>query len=218
MFRIKICGIRSVIDEQVAARCGADAVGLNFCPDSRRYLDQIARRAFEQRFRGGPLRVGVFVNELPEVIRKVSRKYHLDAIQLHGEEPAAVVAQLAPLPVIRAFRSGPDCVKEVADFLHACKTAKCELAGVLMDAAGGGSCGGTGELADWASVARLRPDMGGVPLILAGGLTSLNVERAISAVKPFGVDVATGVEIDGLKEADLVQQFVEAAKRGLSAT
>jgi phosphoribosylanthranilate isomerase len=215
MFRIKICGIRAVAHERDAARFGADAIGLNFCPQSRRYLDAVARKPFEERPAGGPLRVGVFVNESLDTIQRTATECHLDAIQLHGDEPAAMVAALRPLAVVRAFRSSPDCVALVQDFLQACASLECNVAAVLIDAAGNGSPGGTGQLANWALAGRLTASLENVPLVLAGGLTSQNIEAAIASVRPFGVDVASGVERDGVTDPVLVRHFVAAARRGL---
>lgn len=213
MFRIKICGIRQLADERVAGECGADAVGLNFCADSRRYLDQNARRGFEEdRSAKGPVRVGVFRNESVDVMRQLASQFHLDVIQLHGDEPPDFVVELRPLPVIRAFHSGHDCAEKIYSFLDRCSGLNGQLAAVLIDSASDGMGGGTGRLADWTIARSLRLNQ--VPLVLAGGLGANNVEQAIRTVRPQAVDVASGVEVQGMKDARLMARFVAAAQRG----
>ena len=159
--------------------------------------------------------MGVFAHALPDIIRQLVAECRLDAVQLHGEESAEVVAVLNPLPVIRAFRSDRDCAELVSSFLEDCGRLQCGLAAVLIDGPSSGSFGGVGQLADWTVARGIRRLSGQVPLILAGGLTCDNVEQAIELVHPFGVDVASGVETSGRKDAELMRRFTQAAKRGL---
>jgi phosphoribosylanthranilate isomerase len=218
MFHIKICGITSVHDAQMAARAGADAIGLNFWPRSKRYVELESARDIVAALTGDVAKVGVFVNASAEKIATTVERVGLDWIQLHGDEPAEVLAKLPPdIPILRAFRCGDDGLASLVKFLAASQTAGRSPDAVLIDAAADREYGGTGRRADWARIAEDRNLIGELPLVLAGGLTPLNVEAAIDAVRPTGVDVASGVESQpGRKNAALVDQFVSAAKAGFS--
>jgi phosphoribosylanthranilate isomerase len=209
MTRVKICGITSIVDARAACEAGADVLGLNFYSKSPRAVS--LARAIEIRAEI-PVQVqvqvfGVFVNADPAVIMEVFRAARLDAVQLHGDEPSAAVAQLAgTMPVFKALRVGPD-------FSAAALEKYPDAFGFLFDAADGapGQYGGTGRLADWGVAQQAAR---GHRIILAGGLTAENVAAAILQVRPYGVDVASGVEsAPGTKDHPQLREFVREARR-----
>ena len=241
MFQVKICGITRVEDALLAADAGADAIGLNFYPQSSRFVSIEGARAITDALRklpaaGRPEVVGVFVNSDPDWINQACESIPLNAIQCHGDETALDVARLScksrlrqsaglPAPqVLRAFRcQGSDC-NVVQKFLCECQGASAELRAtvsvlphaILLDAYAPGVYGGTGQVVDWSAVHRDRPMMMGLPVILAGGLTAENVAEAIETARPDGVDTASGVEdAPGRKSAVKVRCFVAAARAAL---
>jgi phosphoribosylanthranilate isomerase len=188
---VKICGITRQVDADVAAEAGADWIGLNFWPGSKRRVTIDAARGIRT-----PLhKVGVFVNATLDEIRRAVEEVGLDRIQLHGDEPADFWA--GPPPALRVARG--------LDALSAGEGV------VLLDAATPGY-GGAGEPLDWelvrAAVEKTRRE-----IILAGGLTPANVAEAVRVVRPAGVDVASGVESSpGIKDAEKIRAFVTAAR------
>jgi phosphoribosylanthranilate isomerase len=219
VFRIKICGITSVRDALVAASAGADAIGLNFWSQSRRYVRSEMAHEIAAAVPGHLMKVGVFVNAKAADIALTVDQVGLDWIQLHGDEPAELLAKLpSRLPILRAFRSGANGLAPLKQFLAEATGQGRGPDGVLVDADAADEFGGTGRRADWARIAGDRHLLSGLPLILAGGLTPLNVVAAIDAVRPHGVDVASGVESQpGVKDAALVEQFVAAARAALAS-
>lgn len=218
MFRIKICGLTSVDDALEAAAGGADAIGLNFFAQSKRCVDVETARHISLALPAEVKRVGVFVNASTNDIGAVLREVGLDAIQLHGDEPAELLAELPRgIPVVRAYRCGQQGLLELASYLSACRAHGRLPDAILVDADVGADFGGSGKLADWSVVARDRDYLNGIPLILAGGLSVANVGAAIAAVQPDGVDVASGVERSpGCKDAKLVRDFIAAARAAFS--
>ncbi|MBA3484871.1 MAG: phosphoribosylanthranilate isomerase [Pirellulales bacterium] len=233
MFRIKICGVTSAKDAIAAFHYGADAIGLNFFPQSPRFvtgeqslnISLIASNSLRERNepQAKICCIGVFVNHTFDEIGEVNRLGHLSAIQLHGDEPPEMLARfpkpiISPLPstkwsVIRARRFGPLGVAGICEDLDACKTAGRRPDAVLVDALTPGRYGGTGETVSWAGLADHRRWLGDTPLILAGGLTPDNVAEAIRIVRPYGIDVASGVESSpGRKDPYKVRDFVAAAR------
>lgn len=212
MFRIKICGLTQLADAASVADSGADAVGLNFYARSKRCVTLPTAQAIAAALPASVLKVGLFVNETPERIRELAATVPLDVVQLHGDETPKDIQALAGLRVMKAFRLGPGEAARVQEFVAACEAQQTPLAAVLVDAFHPGSYGGTGQPADWQAALELRSSLR-VPLILAGGLTAQNVAAAIAAVRPAGVDTASGVEsAPGQKDAQLVRAFVTAAQ------
>ena len=197
-------------DARAAARAGAHALGLNFAPESPRFVGGLerARTLVEQARTGGQvLWAGVFVNpDLEEVLRAV-RVIGLRVVQLHGEEPAALVAQLkqrlgAQAAVWKAFRVGG------ARDLEALPRYACDA--WVLDTKSGHVRGGSGKTFDW-DILRMVPRS--KPLVLAGGLNPENVCEAVRRVKPDWVDTASGVEsAPGIKDPRLVECFVRAVE------
>lgn len=216
MFRIKICGITSGEDAIAARDFGADALGLNFYEPSPRSVlpDKLDIRPFPI----GVVRVGVFVNADVDVIEDFVGTFDLMAIQLHGDEPPVVLKELPDCFVIRARRMDERGVAPIAEDLEACQAAGRMPDAVLVDALTPGRYGGTGETVSWAGLADYRKWLGDVPLILAGGLTPENVAEAIRTVRPYGVDVASGVESSpGVKDHKKMLRFIEAAREAFAA-
>ena len=217
MFRIKICGITSSIDADQAITIGADAIGLNFFPESPRYIAESLDRVRVAWTGPKAQRVGVFVNAGLDVIEKTIAQFRLTAIQLHGDESAEFLAKLPDLPVVRAQRMDDRGVVAIANDVAACKAAGRLPDAVLVDANTPGRYGGTGETVSWAALADHRKRLGDIPLILAGGLTPDNVAEAIRTVRPHGVDVASGVESSpGVKDVAKMRSFVKAARTAFS--
>jgi phosphoribosylanthranilate isomerase len=224
MFRIKICGVTNVDDAVAAVDAGADAIGLNFYEKSPRLVD--AERAAEIALAIGNSkadRVGVFVNATPAHIEATVKEGALSSIQLHGDEPPEVVAHFAQprrparfafhVQVIRARRMGDDGVASIARDVAACRECGWGPTAVLVDSATPGRYGGTGATVSWVGLADHKRWLGDIPLILAGGLTPDNVAEAIRIVRPYGVDVASGVEsAPGKKDPVKVRDFVAAAR------
>ncbi len=216
MFRTKICGITTVEDALVCVEAGADAIGLNFYPKSKRYISPEQATAVADAVRGSLMVAGVFVNETVPRIEETASLLSLDVVQLHGDEPPSLVAQLSGRPILRARRLDEHGLPAVADDLAACRVAGRTPDALLLDSAAAGHYGGTGETLAWPALQGYQKLLGQTPLVLAGGLTADNVAQAIAVVGPAGVDVASGVEQRaGLKDAEKVRQFVAAAHAAL---
>ncbi len=199
--RVKICGVRSVEDALVAVRAGADMVGLNFHPASRRYVERERAARIADAVPPGVWCVGVFVDRTRDEIEEVRAKVRLDAIQLHGDEPPEMLRGW-PVPVIRAVRLG--------SAEQAARTAgDIDPDYFLCEGSSDRGHGGVGARFDWAWASAFPAER----LFLAGGLDPGNVAEAVRAVRPFAVDVASGVEgSPGTKEPALVAEFVKNAK------
>jgi phosphoribosylanthranilate isomerase len=209
VFRVKICGVTSVDQLRLVAASGADAVGLNFYPGSPRCVEDRSAQAMLASWPAGVCRVGLFVNASTADVREAVRRYQLDMVQLHGDEPPEFLAALPDIPLVRAFRC-PAGLMTVSRYLQACRTPP---AAVLVDAFSPGQFGGTGQVADWQRIRQDTPLLGRVPLVLAGGLTPANVGFAIATVHPAAVDTASGVEArPGRKDPQAVREFVAAAR------
>jgi phosphoribosylanthranilate isomerase len=212
VFRIKICGITTVEDALLAAEAGADAIGLNFYDKSPRYVTAARAKEICDALPAGVAKVGVFVNSLPKGIIATVNRVGLTAVQLHGDEGPDFIAALGKLPIIKAFRCKESTLDGVNAFLDLCGESSQPIA-VLLDAHAPGNYGGSGQVLDWAGLARERNKLLGLPLILAGGLTPQNVAQAVSLARPDAVDTASGVEsAPGKKDPDKVRDFVAAAK------
>lgn len=208
--QIKICGITNEADAQRAADLGADAIGLNFYRLSPRYVEPKQADGILRRLPPFVDAVGLFVEQpLGEAIRLVKQLGRIGTIQWHGERHEVV--NTFPFRFIPAFhvRDGSS-LAIIATYVRACRDAGHAPDAVLLDAHVSGQYGGTGQVAPWRLLADFRP---GVPIILAGGLTPENVAEAIGIVRPYGVDVASGVEQSpGVKDAEKMRRFIQAAR------
>jgi len=214
MFRIKICGVTRPEDAVYAVACGAEAIGINFFPGSPRFVPAILAREIVEAVSDRAEVVGVFVNESPETIVALCGRLGIRRVQLHGDEPSGDASRI-PLWRMKAVHADrtPD--------LPALLAYPCEA--FLFDAGGKGAYGGTGRELAWGELGERFPEVvggrgpgaGRKPWLLAGGLTPENVERAILAARPSGVDVASGVESSpGRKDPGKVKTFIDRAKAG----
>jgi phosphoribosylanthranilate isomerase len=202
MTRVKICGVRTPADAAFMAESGADAVGLNFFPKSPRYLDPKQAADVVRALPPFIAPVGVFVGMPMRQVTAVAFQLGLRAIQTYEMPPEDTF----PFSHVPAFR-----VKDAAslDGIRSYVAVR-KPAAVLIDAFVEGEMGGTGTRAPWQLLAGFDP---GVPVILAGGLTPENVTDAIRTVRPWGVDVASGVESSpGVKDPGKVRAFVAAVR------
>lgn len=204
---VKVCGITRAGDAAHAVAQGASALGFVFWPRSPRYVTPAAAAAIIAGLPPAVLPVGVFVNETVDGIRAIVAATGIGAVQLHGDEPAAYAAQLGR-PLLRSVALGAAAPAGAAD-------AWPLDAWLLVDAHDPVRRGGTGDRADWARAALLAAHR---RVVLAGGLTPDNVAAAVSAVRPFGVDVSSGVEASpGIKDPEKVARFVAHARAALLA-
>jgi phosphoribosylanthranilate isomerase len=201
---VKICGVRRPEDGELAARLGATMIGLNFWPRSRRRVERSAAREIAAAIEGRALRVGVFVDEEVGRIEATIAEVGLDLVQLHGDEPEAVVARFGA----RAIR-----VRRSAAPLDAGAAA---VFAYLLDApARPGPTpepGGTGRSWDWSLAGPFVAGCG-APVLIAGGVTAANAARALAESGAAGVDVASGVEsAPGVKDPEKMERLFEEVR------
>lgn len=215
---VKVCGIRDRVTALRVAELGVDALGFNFYASSPRSVTPEQAYDITQYLPPNVERVGVFVNHPIRSIEQIATKCQLDVLQLHGDEPPSYAADLQRrLPsakLIRAWRMGRERLDGLAAYLNECRQWNCQLMGCLIDAQVTGVYGGSGKTVPWARLAREYQTDKWPPLILAGGLTPKNVSEAITATRPWGVDVASGVESNpGMKDIDMVAEFVANTRK-----
>jgi len=201
--RIKICGITRPEDGLAAASAGADAIGLVFEPRSPRFVSTEQALSVIRALPPFIKVVGLFVNASSEQVRDVLGRVPLDLLQFHGDEPADF-CRIFSRPYLKAIpmREGIDVRSVVGAYPDA--------AAILLDTHHVELAGGTGERFDWS---RIPTDLG-KPIVLAGGLTPDNVGDAVRQVRPYAVDVSSGVEQrKGIKDARRIAAFVEAVRR-----
>lgn len=198
--KVKICGVTRPEDALAAVRLGADALGFNFWPRSKRYLPPAEARAIVRGLPSLVTAVGLFVDPTVDEVRRAAAASGVALAQLHGDETPELCLAM-PLPVLKAIR--------VADRSSLAQLASYEVRGFVLDAPSEGY-GGSGKVIDWSLVAEVAREM---PIVLAGGLTPENVAEAVRTVRPCAVDVASGVEsAPGVKDEDKMRRFIEAAK------
>jgi phosphoribosylanthranilate isomerase len=179
----------------VAAAAGTDAIGLVFAP-SRRQVTVSQARQIVAALPPFVTKVGVFVDDDPAHVREIADAVHLDAVQLHGVESPEYAAALG-LPVVKAIRMRDRTSVEAMRGYR--------VSAFLLDSFESDLAGGTGKAFNWDLAAGLRAS---APLILAGGLTAENVQPALQAVRPYAVDVSSGVETDGRKDHGKIREFI----------
>ncbi len=200
--RIKICGITRVDDALAAASLGADAIGLVFYEVSPRHVSLEQARAIARALPPFVTRVGLFVDVLADQIREAIQFAGIDILQFHGDRPAETYAAFGR-PYIKAIRMADNVD------LHAQQQAYPDAAAFLLDAYVPHVQGGSGTTFDWNRVPRDLQK----PVILAGGLTAANVREAITKVRPFAVDVSSGVEkAKGIKDIDKMSTFIDSVR------
>jgi len=203
MVRIKICGITNLEDARLAAELGAHALGFIFYPKSPRSVRPETAREIIDNLPPLVMTVGVFVDEEAGVVRGIAETTGLDWVQLHGQESPEYCCSLGRR-VIKGFR-----IKDQSS-LTLLPSYQGVVQAILLDTYKAGTAGGTGETFDWG-LARQAGELG--PIILAGGLTTVNVAQAIHAARPAAVDVASGVEAaPGKKDPEKLKAFFLAMK------
>jgi phosphoribosylanthranilate isomerase len=197
---VKVCGIQRVEDAMLAAALGASAIGFIFWPGSPRFIDPARARAIADALPGDVLRVGVFVDQAPEYVRHVADRVLLGAAQLHGAESADAYTDLG-LRLIKAIA--------VTDpFDGSAIDAVPDEVTVLLDAHDPVRRGGTGRTIDWSIAAAMAARR---RTILSGGLNAANVSEAVERVRPYMIDVSSGVEsAPGIKDAVRLRAFFDA--------
>lgn len=203
--KIKICGITNAEDANVAVRAGADALGFIMYRKSPRWVEPEVARSIIASLPPFVLPVGVFVNEEAERVRSLMDECGFALAQLHGDE-SALYCQNLSRPVLKALR-----LKDRATFLALAEfQGRANVRGFLIDAFSDQAYGGTGQMVDWALAQEAARSS---QVILAGGLNPTNVAGAIQMVRPYGVDVSSGVEQrPGKKDQDKLKAFIEAAR------
>lgn len=203
--KVKICGITTVEDAATAVAAGADALGFVLYRQSPRYVEPAIVRSIVATLPPFVLTVGVFVNEEASRVRTLMDECGLTLAQLHGDETAAYCQSLGR-PVLKALR-----VKDRQAFLALAEyQGRGNVRGFLIDAYHETEYGGTGRTADWTLAAEAAR---AAPIVLAGGLTPANVGEAVRLIRPYGVDVSSGVESrPGKKDPDKVKAFIEGAR------
>lgn len=200
MTKIKLCGLTRSRDIEAANRLMPDYIGFVFAQKSRRYIGEEAAAARKAQLNPTIRAVGVFVNAPVRQVAGLLERGVIDLAQLHGQEDEAYIAALRNLterPIIQAFRI------DTAEDVDRANASSADF--VLLDS----GSGGTGTAFDWSLLQKISR-----PYFLAGGLHPGNVGPAVSALKPYAVDVSSGIETDGVKDEAKMTAFVEAVKRG----
>ncbi|MDP3724951.1 MAG: phosphoribosylanthranilate isomerase [Nanoarchaeota archaeon] len=190
--KIKICGIRTSKVAFAAIDSGADYLGFNFVPDSRRFIDPVFAAKIIAMIKDKVQTVGIFQNADMATVREVAKQLDLDFVQLHGQENSEYIKQIHSR-VIKAIHSPAEAPLYSVDYFL--------LDRVLQ---------GEGRMVD-AREARVVADTR--PIFLAGGLTPYNVARAVRKIQPFAVDVASGIESDGVPDVRKIKEFIKNAKK-----
>ncbi len=206
---LKICGVTLASDAERLVALGVDAVGLNFWPQSKRYLNP-RDGVWMRDFIGKILRVGVFVNEQSDLPFRLFGDGMIDVVQLHGDEDAAAVLRFkdAGIPVIKAVG-----VKDYSDIEMA---SEYPADAILLDAHAPQVFGGTGETFDWKLALKFKARFPETPMVLAGGITPANAVSAVLEVAPAALDIASGAEIcPGVKDFEKVEALLAACRAGI---
>ncbi len=205
MIRIKICGITNLADAKAAIDAGANSLGFNFYEKSLRRISTADAAQIRSTLPQEIEAVGVFVNAKPADINSLRAFVRFDAAQLHGDETPNIVSRVATsLPVIKAFRVDSSFSMSMFDQFP-------DVFAFLLDGARAGQYGGTGQTTDWDFARRAAADR---RIILSGGLKTENVAEAIRLVRPYGVDVASGLETKpGKKDHARLKEFIDEVRR-----
>ncbi|WP_019024362.1 MULTISPECIES: phosphoribosylanthranilate isomerase [unclassified Thioalkalivibrio] len=202
-YRVKICGIKTPEQAEAAARAGTDAIGLVFHPPSRRYVESDRAAEIVAALPPFVTTVGLFVDPDPARVEQVLAGVRLDCLQFHGHESAAECTRFGH-PYLKAVSMNE------ADDPRPVMDAHPHAQGFLLDSHGGGRSGGSGHRFDWDTV----PEALDRPWLLAGGLDEDSVRVALGHLRPYGVDVSSGVEsAPGVKDARRMEAFVKAVRQ-----
>ena len=222
MTKIKVCGLSQLEHALAAAEAGADFLGFVFAPSPRQIAPERAQ-AIIAALKGRPTCpavVGVFVNRPTEIVNRIADRCRLDWVQLSGNEPWEYCQQIQR-PVIKAIHVGEDqSVADIASLLLGRMKIGLDIAGTgrfetylsmiyLLDKKSESVYGGTGQTFDWTLARELAQEFS---FFLAGGLTPENVAQAVKQVRPWGVDVSSGVETKGIKDIAKIEAFIKAVR------
>jgi len=200
--KVKICGITTIRDAEAAVEAGADALGFMFYPGSSRYVSAETAQAIERQLPPFIIRVGVFADAPPEDVFSAMHQCGLNLLQFHGHETPEFCRQFGMMSM-KAFRiRDAASLREIPNY---------QTDAFLLDSYVAGKVGGTGETFNWELAVEARQF--GRPIFLAGGLTPENVAEAVQTVRPFAVDVSSGVEQSpGKKDAKKMRDFIAAVR------
>lgn len=205
---VKICGITNSIDALAAIDCGADALGFNLVPRSKRYIDIDSAAHWIGELPGRVVRVAILADPTFEEAIRIAKLPFIDLLQLHGGESPAFCQRMAKRG-IQFAKAIPVSDKTTEQDLLLFGTST-----IVLDSISEGRFGGTGQTFSWAKARQIVRSSQNLSIILAGGLTSENVGAAVAEVRPFGVDVTSGVESSsGQKDHERMRAFVQAAVR-----
>jgi len=201
MVRVKVCGITNAEDAQKAVYYGAWAVGFIFTKKSPRYVSPSRARKIIESLPPFVVPVGVFVDQSERAVRDICKFTRIRTLQFHGEEKPVYCKRFADYKIIKAFRIG--------EFFPADMINKYKVDAYLFDTYREDAQGGTGEAFSWDILKGVKVDR---PVILAGGLNAQNIQQALDVVKPYAVDVSSGIEkAPGIKDSRLIRAFFDAA-------
>ncbi len=207
MVKVKVCGITNLNDALSACHSGADAVGFILYPKSKRFIKAKDVRKITSQLPPFLTKVGVFVNEDPRDVLEILSYAHLDFAQLHGDETPEECEYVGANRVIKVFRlKSEEEVEKIGPYVG-------KVRAILLDTYDSKVYGGTGKPFDWKVALKVKERFPEFPLILSGGLNPENVKRAVEIVKPYAVDVSSGVEAEpGVKDGEKIKAFVRNAK------
>jgi phosphoribosylanthranilate isomerase len=213
MTRVKICGIKQKAHALAAIEAGADFIGLVFAPSQRQVtLSQAQDIAGAVKKRSEAIAVvGVFVNMPTDEVNGIANSCNLDWVQLSGDEPWEYCHHITR-PLIKAVRikEGQQPEEICADLSAGARALASQKYIYLLDSQVKSKYGGTGMTFDWSLARQVTEHF---PVIIAGGLTPENIAQAIKIVSPWGVDVSSGVEVDGIKDIAKIRTFIETVRR-----
>lgn len=216
--RVKICGVRRPEDAQAAARLGADAIGMVLHPPAKRNAPIEIAKQIIAALPAFVTPVGLFVDATIDHIRKTTAELGLRHVQLNGNESAEFIAELSPLRVIKAVRVATNFEDTLAGWHTAMRKFNLNhLNGIVLEPGNTGHAGGSGVANDWEQIVRLKTSGafdGLPPLIAAGGLTPVDVGDVVRRVRPYAVDVSSGVEdgVIGEKSAKKIEAFIAVVR------
>lgn len=209
MVKVKICGIRSLLDVEIVNQYKPDYIGFVFAPSKRQISSEVAE-ILADKVDASIKKVGVFVNQPVEFLTDLLCKGTVDYLQLHGDEDEIYENKLFELLKQKGFQNpGEKCIKvfRIKDEKDVGKIGKTGCSLLLLDAFSQSALGGTGETFDWNLIQKIEK-----PFFLAGGIQAGNVKRAVEQVQPFGIDASSSLETDGRKDKEKIKVFLETIR------